>query len=108
MRRAYSANATWFLAEALSRFGGDGMEGSCSIWGLMGASGRSSLRLGLKPEFGRATSSFTISTEARAAIHSVLGFDVSADGHRFCNRDVSDRPVIVVIQNWEALLSTIH
>jgi len=59
-----------------------------------------------KPEFGAATALFTISTEARAAIHSVLGFDVSADGQRFVIPVVSSlkAPSIVVVQNWEALL----
>jgi Tol biopolymer transport system component len=56
--------------------------------------------------FGPATALFTISTEARAAIHSVLGFDVSADGSRFVIPVVSSLkpPSIVVVQNWEALL----
>jgi Tol biopolymer transport system component len=62
--------------------------------------------LSAKPEFGAATALFTISTEARAAIHSVLGFDVSADGQRFVIPVVSSlkAPSIVVVQNWEALL----
>jgi DNA-binding winged helix-turn-helix (wHTH) protein/WD40 repeat protein len=64
------------------------------------------VRLSPKPEFGAATALFTISTEARAAIHSVLGFDVSADGQRFVIPVVSSlkAPSIVVVQNWEALL----
>src|SRR5204862_6580429 len=64
------------------------------------------VRLSPKPEFGPATALFTITTEARAAIHSVLGFDVSADGSRFIIPVVTSRasPSIVVIQNWEALL----
>ena len=64
------------------------------------------VRLSPKPEFGPATALFTITTEARAAIHSVLGFDVSADGNRFIIPVVTsqERPSIVVIQNWEALL----
>jgi Tol biopolymer transport system component len=59
-----------------------------------------------KPDFGAATALFTISTEARAAIHSVLGFDVSADGQRFVIPVVSSlkAPSIVVVQNWEASL----
>lgn len=59
-----------------------------------------------KPEFGPATPLFAISTEARAAIHSVLGFDVSPDGQRFLIPAVSsqDGPSLVVIQNWEAAL----
>jgi Tol biopolymer transport system component/DNA-binding winged helix-turn-helix (wHTH) protein len=65
-----------------------------------------SVRLSPKPEFGLATPLFRITTEARAAIHSVLGFDVSADGNRFIIPVVTSQesPSIVVIQNWEALL----
>jgi hypothetical protein len=64
------------------------------------------VKLSPKPEFGPATPLFTISTEARAAIHSVVGFDVSADGQRFVIPIVTsaEGPSIVVVQNWEALL----
>ena len=64
------------------------------------------IKLSPKPEVGAATPLFTISAEARAAIHSVLGFDVSADGQRFVIPVVSsaEGPSIVVVQNWEALL----
>ena len=64
------------------------------------------VRLAPKPTFGPATPLFTITTEARAAIHSVAGFDVSADGKRFVIPVVRspERPSIVVIHNWEALL----
>ena len=63
-------------------------------------------KLSPKPEFGPATPLFTISTEARAAIHSVLGFDVSPDGQRFLIPAVTsqDGPSLVVMQNWEAAL----
>jgi dipeptidyl aminopeptidase/acylaminoacyl peptidase len=63
-------------------------------------------RLSPKPEFGPATPLFTISTEARAAIHSVLGFDVSPDGQKFLIPAVTsqDSPSLVVMQNWEAAL----
>jgi Tol biopolymer transport system component len=62
--------------------------------------------LSTKPGFGAATELFTISTEARAAIHTMPGFDVSADGQRFVIPVVSSlkAPSIVVVQNWEALL----
>jgi eukaryotic-like serine/threonine-protein kinase len=63
------------------------------------------VRLSPKPEFGRATALFTISAEARAAIHSVVGFDVSGDGNRFVVATAPEGPSIVVVQNWEALLS---
>ena len=64
------------------------------------------VKLSPKPDFGAATALFTISTEARAAIHSVLGFDVSADGQRFVIPVVSPGggPSIVVVHNWESLL----
>jgi Tol biopolymer transport system component len=63
-------------------------------------------KLSPKPEFGPPTPLFTISTEARAAIHSVLGFDASPDGQRFLIPAVSSRhgPSLVVMQNWEAAL----
>jgi Tol biopolymer transport system component len=41
------------------------------------------VNLRAQPEFGPTAALFTISTEARAAIHSLPGFDVSADGSRF-------------------------
>src|SRR5437867_2062597 len=65
------------------------------------------VKLGRQPEFGPAETLFTISTEARAAIHSLPGFDVSADGSRFVIPVVSgaEGPSVVVIQNWEGLLS---
>jgi Tol biopolymer transport system component len=63
-----------------------------------------SVRLSPTPKFGPATPLFTISTEARAAIHSVLGFDVSLDGKRFVIVRSLDTPSLVVTQNWEALL----
>jgi eukaryotic-like serine/threonine-protein kinase len=49
---------------------------------------------------------FTISTEARAALHSTVGFDVSADGQRLLVPVVTsaEKSEIVVIQNWEAAL----
>jgi dipeptidyl aminopeptidase/acylaminoacyl peptidase len=64
------------------------------------------VKLSSRPEFGAATPLFTISTEARAAIHSFDGFDVSADGQRFVIPVVAptEGPSIVVVQNWEAAL----
>ena len=64
------------------------------------------IKLSPRPEFGAAKTLFTITTEARAAIHSVLGFDVSADGQRFVVPAVSptEAPSLVVIQNWETQL----
>ena len=59
-----------------------------------------------KPTFGAAQALFNISTEARAAIHSLNGFDVSADGQRFVIpiTTTSENPSLIVIQNWEAAL----
>jgi hypothetical protein len=47
---------------------------------------------------------FTISLEARTALHSGLGFDVSANGRRFLVPIVTsfEKSEIEVIQNWEA------
>ena len=63
---------------------------------------------GLTPAFesGPPVPLFTISTEARAAIHETLGFDVSADGKRFVIPTVTSKedPAIVVVQDWETLL----
>jgi Tol biopolymer transport system component/DNA-binding winged helix-turn-helix (wHTH) protein len=63
-----------------------------------------SVRLSPTPEFGPATSLFTIGAEARGAIHSILGFDVSLDGNRFVIARALESPSIVVTQNWETLL----
>ena len=66
------------------------------------------IKLSPKPSFGAATPLFPITTEARAAIHSQPGFDVSLDGQRFVIPVVSssEAPSIVVVQNWEGLLPT--
>jgi Tol biopolymer transport system component/DNA-binding winged helix-turn-helix (wHTH) protein len=63
-----------------------------------------SVRLSPRPEFGSTTPLFTIGIEARAAIHSLLGFDVSLDGNRFVIARALETTPIVVTQNWEALL----
>lgn len=60
---------------------------------------------GTPPRLGKPSLLFKVSTEARAAVHSVIGFDVSADGRRFLIPVVDETvegPSIVVIQNWEA------
>lgn len=64
------------------------------------------LRLGPVVALGPPSALFTISTEARAAVHAVLGFDVSADGSRFVIPVVSslEKPSLVVMQNWESAL----
>ncbi|MBK5295067.1 MAG: PD40 domain-containing protein, partial [Acidobacteriia bacterium] len=61
--------------------------------------------LARNPKVGVARPLFTISTEARAAIHSIVGFDVSGDGQRFVIPMVTpsmEGPSLVVVQNWEA------
>ncbi len=65
------------------------------------------VRLGRALAIGVPSGLFTISTEARAAVHAVLGFDVSADGSRFVIPVVSspEKPSLVVIQNWESALT---
>lgn len=56
---------------------------------------------------GPPSALFRISAEARAAIHAVLGFDVSADGKKFVIPVVSsgEKPSLVVVQNWQSLLA---
>jgi Tol biopolymer transport system component/DNA-binding winged helix-turn-helix (wHTH) protein len=63
-----------------------------------------------KLKIGERAPLFTISTEARAAMHSNVGFDVSADGQRLLVPIVtsSERSEIVVIQNWEASAQRDH
>ncbi len=58
-------------------------------------------------KLGEPTPLFAIGVEARAAIHSISGFDVSHDGQRFVIPVVSPSkaPSLVVIQNWEAELA---
>jgi DNA-binding winged helix-turn-helix (wHTH) protein/Tol biopolymer transport system component len=62
------------------------------------------ITLAPKLEIGKPVPLFTISLEARAAIHSIQGFDVSTDGQQFLIPTItsSEKSEIVVIQNWEA------
>jgi len=90
----------------------------CLRWGrdgkelfYLGSDGRlyaAPITLSVKPKIGAPAPLFAISTEAMAALHSQIGFDVSADGRRFLVPIVtsSERSEIVVIQNWEASLKT--
>jgi hypothetical protein len=50
---------------------------------------------------------FLIDAEARAAIHSVVSFDVSPDGSRFVipSMTAGESSAIVVLQNWESLVA---
>jgi len=55
---------------------------------------------------GRPEPLFTIDAEARATIHSVVSFDVSADGSRFVIPSMTpgESSAIVVLQDWESLV----
>ena len=55
-------------------------------------------------KIGKPEMLFAISTEAIAAIHSLIGFDVSADGQQLLIPTVTspERSEIIVIQDWEA------
>ena len=68
------------------------------------------ITLSSKPRIGVPVPLFAINAEALAALHSVVGFDVSADGHRFVVPIVtsSEKSEIVVIQNWESALKVNH
>ena len=70
MRRAWLANATLFQAHGAQavRWRRDGKE--LFYLGFDGRVQAVPVRLSPKPHFGPATALFTISTEARAAIHS--------------------------------------
>jgi Tol biopolymer transport system component len=73
----------------------------------LGSDGRvygAPIKLGPKLEIGEAAPLFTTSAEAKAAIHGLEAFDVSADGQQFLVPIItsSERSEIVVIQNWEA------
>jgi Tol biopolymer transport system component/DNA-binding winged helix-turn-helix (wHTH) protein len=50
---------------------------------------------------------FTIDAEARATIHSVVSFDVSADGSRFVIPSMTpgESSALVVMQDWESLVA---
>lgn len=50
---------------------------------------------------------FTIDAEARATTHSVVSFDVSADGSRFVIPSMApgESSVLVVLQDWESLVT---
>jgi hypothetical protein len=64
--------------------------------------------ISLSPNFkiGEPAPLFSIGTEARAATHSTVGFDVSADGQQLLVPIVAsaERSEIVVVHQWEGLL----
>jgi Tol biopolymer transport system component len=65
------------------------------------ALGRDASREGISPQ-----PLFQISAEARAAVHAMLGFDVSADGKRFVIPVVNspEKPSLTAVHNWTSLL----
>jgi eukaryotic-like serine/threonine-protein kinase len=65
-----------------------------------------SIAFGPKLRISEPAPLFSMSTEARTALHSVVGFDVSLDGQRLLVPVVTspEKSEIVVIQNWEAAL----
>ena len=56
---------------------------------------------------GRPEPLFTIDAEARATNHSVVSFDVSADGSRFVIPSMTpgESSALVVLQDWESLVA---
>ena len=62
---------------------------------------------GGKVRAGQPEPLFTIDAEARAAIHSIVSFDVSTDGNRFVIPSMTqgESSAIVVLQDWESLLA---
>jgi hypothetical protein len=55
---------------------------------------------------GKPEPLFTIEAEARATVHSVVSFDVSADGSRFVIPSITpgESSALVVLQDWESLV----
>ena len=53
---------------------------------------------------GKPEALFTIDAEARSTLHSVVSFDVSADGSRFVIPSVTpgESSTLVVLQDWES------
>jgi dipeptidyl aminopeptidase/acylaminoacyl peptidase len=66
------------------------------------------VRRGASPELNSPQPLFQISAEARAAVHAVPGFDVSADGKRFVIPIVNspEKPPLIAVQNWTGLLGS--
>lgn len=60
-----------------------------------------------KVSAGKPEPLFTIDAEARATIHAIASFDVSADGTRFVIPSVTpgESSSLVVLQDWESLLA---
>jgi eukaryotic-like serine/threonine-protein kinase len=60
-----------------------------------------------KVRAGQLEPLFTIDAEARATMHSVVSFDVSADGSRFVIPSITpgESSALVVLQDWESLVA---
>ena len=56
---------------------------------------------------GKPETLFTIDPEAYATVHSVVSFDVSADGGRFVIPSITpgESSALVVLQDWESQFS---
>jgi hypothetical protein len=64
------------------------------------------ISLSPKLNVGEPVPLFSIAAEARAAMHSTVGFDVSTDGQQLLVPNVasSEKSEIVVVHKWEGLL----
>jgi len=59
---------------------------------------------------GKPEALFTIDAEARSTLHSVVSFDVSADGRRFVIPSITpgESSAVVVLQDWESQLAKLN
>ena len=61
-------------------------------------------------EAGKPEALLTIGPEALATVHSVVSFDVSADGSRFVIPSITPgkSSALVVLQDWESQLAKLN
>ena len=59
---------------------------------------------------GKPAALFTIDAEARSTLHSVVSFDVSADGSRFVIPSITpgESSTLVVLQDWESQVAKLN
>jgi DNA-binding winged helix-turn-helix (wHTH) protein/dipeptidyl aminopeptidase/acylaminoacyl peptidase len=59
---------------------------------------------------GKPEALFTIDAEARSTLHSVVSFDVSADGRRFVIPSITpgESSALVVLQDWESHVAKLN
>jgi Tol biopolymer transport system component len=59
---------------------------------------------------GKPEALFTIDAEARSTLHSVVSFDVSADGRRFVIPSITpgESSALVVLQDWESQVAKLN